>query len=103
MKSIVEDSQPLEPLTEENVRAILQQLEAYHSLAYSWDGHMNQDFVLSRSLSQPSNSTRTTIRAGLEYLDLYYQYGYPPAIEIQPPDIDSLDENPDFDINEDHT
>ena len=96
MESIVTDSTLLEPLTEGNIQTVLARLEEYHKLAYEWDGEMNTEFVRTKSLAQPSNSTRTTIRAGLEYLDLLYQYHKAPDIEVRTPDTDVFDEDTRF-------
>ncbi len=96
MRCLVEDSTALEPLTEQNVQAILERLEEYHRLGYGWDGVMDREFVRSRALAQASNPTRTTIRAALEYMDLLYQYGEPPDIVAQAPDTDSLKEDTRF-------
>jgi hypothetical protein len=100
MRRVVEDSVPLEPLTEENMQAILGCLEEYHRLGYGWDGIMDREFVRSRSLAKASNPTRTTIRAALEYMDLLYQYGVPPDIVAQAPDTDSLGEDARFENND---
>jgi hypothetical protein len=100
MQSIVQDSIPLEPLTAENIEAILERLEEYHNLAYGWNGKMDRAFVRAKALAQASNPTRTTIRAGLEYLDLFYQYGKPPDIEVRAPDTDSLKEDIRFEGTE---
>ncbi len=100
MRRIVEDSVPLEPLTEQNMQAILERLEEYHRLGYGWDGVMDRGFVRSRALAQASNPTRTTIRAALEYMDLLYQYGVPPDIVAQAPDIDSLGGDARFESND---
>lgn len=96
MQSIVEDSVPLEPLTETDIQSILMHLEEYHHLAYEWDGQMDKEFVRAKSLAQPTNSTRTTVRAGLEYLDLLYQYDKPPDFEVQAPDVEGLGEDRRF-------
>lgn len=93
MQSIVEDSTPLEPLTEDNIHTVLARLEEYHNLAYNWDGRMDREFVRTKTLAQPSNSTRTTIRAGLEYLDLLYQYHKPPEIEVRTPNTEGFVED----------
>ena len=95
MKGIV-DSTHLEPLTEQNIEAILARLEEYHNLAYGWNGKMDAALVRAKALAQASNQTRTTIRAALEYLDLLYQYGKPPHIEVRAPDTDSLKEDSRF-------
>ena len=100
MRSIINDSVPLEPLTEQNIEAILARLEEYHNLAYGWNGKMDRAFVRSKALAQASNQTRTTIRAALEYLDLLYQYGKPPHIEVRAPDTDSLKEDSRFEDTE---
>lgn len=97
MHSLVEDSIPLEPLTETHIQSILLHLEEYHNLAYGWDGRMDREFVRAKSLAQPTNSTRTTVRAGLEYLDLLYQYRKPPEFDVQAPDVEVLDEDRRFD------
>jgi hypothetical protein len=99
MEGIV-DSTHLEPLTEQNIEAILARLEEYHNLAYGWNGKMDRAFVRSKALAQASNQTRTTIRAALEYLDLLYQYGKPPHIEVRAPDTDSLKEDSRFEGTE---
>jgi hypothetical protein len=96
MRSLVDDSLPLEPLTEQNIEAILVRLEGSHNLAYGWNGTMDKDFVRTKAKAQASNPTRTTIRAALEYLDLFYQYGKPPNIIVSPPDTDSLEEDSRF-------
>lgn len=93
MHSLIENSIPLEPLTEPNMREILGRLEEFHNLGYEWNGSMDKEFITAKALSQVSNPTRTTIRAALEYLDLLYQYGTPPNIEVRPPDTDSLKED----------
>lgn len=100
MESIVNDSIPLEPLTAENIQAILEHLEEYHNLAYDWNGKMDKEFVTAKALAQSSNPTRTTIRAALEYLDLFYQYGEPPDIRVRTPDTDSLKEDSRFEGTE---
>lgn len=100
MRSIINDSVPLEPLTEQNIEAILARLEEYHNLAYGWNGKMDRAFVRAKALAQASNPTRTTIRAALEYLDLLYQYGKPPHIEVRAPDTDSLKEDSRFEDTE---
>lgn len=96
MQSLVERSEPLDLLTEQDIGAILAHLEELHSLAYGWEASMDKDFVRAKALVQPSNPTRTTIRAALEYLDLFYQYGERPDIEVRAPDIDSLQEDVRF-------
>jgi len=99
MEGIV-NSTPLEPLTTENIQAILERLEEYHNLAYGWNGKMDKAFVIAKARAQASNPTRTTIRAALEYLDLFYQYGKPPHIEVRAPDTDSLKEDSRFEDTE---
>lgn len=96
MHSIVEGSIPLESLTETDIQSILMHLEEYHRLAYGWDGQMDSEFVRAKSLAQPTNSTRTTVRAGLEYLDLLYQYRKPPEFDVQEPDVEVFDEDRRF-------
>lgn len=100
MQGIVQDSIPLEPLTAENIQAILEHLEEHHNLAYGCNGKMDRAFVTAKALAQASNPTRTTIRAALEYLDLLYQYGKPPHIEVRAPDTDSLKEDSRFEGTE---
>ncbi|MDO8532715.1 MAG: DUF2791 family P-loop domain-containing protein [Dehalococcoidia bacterium] len=93
MRSIVDDSIHLEPLTEQNVQAILKRIEEYHRLGYTWDGTMDKGVVRSKAVANAFNSTRTTIRAALEYMDLLYQYKEPPDIVTRAPDTDSLKED----------
>jgi hypothetical protein len=100
MRSLIDDSIPLEPLTEQNLQEILERLEEYHNLGYGWNGRMDKAFVTAKARSQVPNSTRKTIRAGLEYLDLLYQYGTPPNIEVLTPDTDSLNEDNRFEGTE---
>ncbi len=96
MDSIVEDSIPLEPLTADNIHSILDRLEECHNFAYGWNGKIDRGFVRDKARAQASSPTRTTIRAALEYLDLLYQYGKPPDIEVRAPDTDSLKEDSRF-------
>lgn len=92
----LEHSISLEPLTEANIEAILTRIEECHNLAYRWDGKLDRQLVKDRARAQASNPTRTTIRAALEYLDLFYQYGQPPDIEVRAPDTDWLKEDASF-------
>jgi hypothetical protein len=96
MRSLIQDSVALEPLTELNMQAIMTRLEECHNLGYGWDGKLDSAFVTERVLAQAANPTRTTIRAALEYLDLLYQYGRPPDIAVHAPDTGSLEEDSRF-------
>jgi hypothetical protein len=96
MRSLIQDSVALEPLTAMNIQAIMTRLEECHNLGYGWDGKLDRAFVTARVLAQAANPTRTTIRAALEYLDLLYQYGRPPDIAVQAPDTGSLEEDSRF-------
>jgi len=101
MGSLVEASVPLEPLSEANMQDILESLEEYHNLAYQWAGHLDREFVKTKSLAQPGNSTRTIIRAALEYLDLFFQYKRPPDIEVRPADTERFVEDDRYNGDED--
>lgn len=91
MRMLVEESQPLEDLSEADIRDILRLLEELHHEGYEWKGELNQDFVIDRTVSRP---VRTTIRAAVEFLDLYYRYDKPPSdITIQELDTGSYEED----------
>ena len=76
MRMLVEDSIPLDELTEEDTRSILRQLTEFYCLGYGWDGSLDAAFVMERTIGRP---IRTTIRAAVEYLDLTYTYGKAPT------------------------
>jgi hypothetical protein len=96
MRSLIQDSVALEPLTELHMQTIMTRLEECHNLGYGWEGKLDSAFVTERVLAQVANPTRTTIRAALEYLDLLYQYGKPPDLAVQAPDTGSLEEDSRF-------
>lgn len=100
MQAIAEQSIPLAPMTEQNIDTMLKRLEAFHGSAYGWDDTLNATAVEINALALGSNPIRTTIRAALEYLDLLYQYGEPPDIEVRRPDTGSLAEDTSFETDD---
>lgn len=64
----------LVPLTENEIREILERIREIHGRAYQWDA----DVEISRLLKASQNGgylLRTRIRAAIELLDQMYQYG----------------------------
>ena len=89
----------LEPLNQDEILAVLQQVQTFHGRAYDWKPDLDVREVLKASENR-GYLLRTRIRAAVELLDQLYQYGQAGDIRIndlgepqyQEEDIPSLDE-----------
>lgn len=64
----------LAPLSEREIREILEKVREIHGKAYHWNSDINTDSLVKASGNR-SHLLRTRIRAAIELLDQMYQYG----------------------------
>lgn len=64
----------LAPLTEREIREILEKVREIHGKAYHWDAKIDIEKLVKASQSG-GYLLRTRIRAAIELLDQEYQYG----------------------------
>lgn len=64
----------LAPLTEREIRGILERVREIHGKAYGWNAAVDADLLLKAS-KDGGYLLRTKIRAAIELLDQLYQYG----------------------------
>lgn len=64
----------LAPLTEKEIREILEKVREIHGKAYHWSADIDTDALVKAS-GNSSHLLRTRIRAAIELLDQMYQYG----------------------------
>ena len=98
LRKLIDEGVHLPVITPEMADGALQTLQEFHASAYGWDAKLDRDRVLDSTATQLSQgSIRTTIRAGIEYLDVAYQDGTPPSeLAIGQPDEGTLDEDASF-------
>ncbi|ATW24513.1 BREX system ATP-binding domain-containing protein [Candidatus Formimonas warabiya] len=71
----------LQPLNEEEILAVLEQVQEFHSRAYDWQPNLDGRQILKASENR-GYLLRTRIRAAVEVLDQCYQYGQAGDIRI---------------------
>lgn len=89
----------LQPLNQDEILAVLQQVQDFHSRAYDWQPNLDVREILKASENR-GYLLRTRIRAAVELLDQLYQYGQAGDIRIndlgepeyQEEELPSLDE-----------
>lgn len=64
----------LSPLSEREIREILEKIREFHGKAYRWDAAIDTE-VLMKASRDGGYLLRTRIRAAIELLDQLYQYG----------------------------
>ena len=64
----------LVPLTKDEIRQILMQIQDFHGRAYDWHPDVSVD-TLYKATEAGGYLLRTKIRAAIEFLDQLYQYG----------------------------
>ena len=64
----------LVPLTKDEIRQILMQIQEFHGKAYDWNPNVSTD-TLYKATEAGGYLLRTKIRAAIEFLDQLYQYG----------------------------
>ena len=62
------------PLTKDEIRRVLAQIQEFHGRAYGWNSEVSIDSILKATQSG-GYLLRTKIRAAIEFFDLLYQYG----------------------------
>ena len=89
----------LQPLNQDEILAVLEQVQVFHGQAYDWQPNLDVREVLKASENR-GYLLRTRIRAAVELLDQLYQYGQAGATRIndlgepqyQEEELPSLDE-----------
>jgi hypothetical protein len=74
-------AQQLAPLTEAETREILESIRQFHGTAYGWEPTIGPDEMISAAAKR-GYLLRTRIRAAVELLDQFYQYGDPSKMAI---------------------
>lgn len=77
MRSVLEllmKTPQLSPLTEKEIREILEKIREIHGKAYHWDAEIDTESLVKAS-QNGGYLLRTRIRAAIELLDQKYQYG----------------------------
>lgn len=64
----------LSPMTKEEIREILINIQEFHGLAYDWEPAVSPE-TLMQATESGGYLLRTKIRAAIEFLDQLYQYG----------------------------
>ena len=64
----------LAPLTEKEIREILEKIREFHGRAYEWEAKIDTESLVKAS-ENGGYLLRTRIRAAIELLDQKYQYG----------------------------
>ena len=86
----------LPPLTLDEVDQLLLMVREAHAAAYAWAPPEPEAYLSSvRRLAKSGAPVRTRIRAAVQWLDLWMQYGHAPTIEVWNPQGTSLAELPD--------
>ena len=62
------------PLTKDEIRRVLAQIQEFHGRAYGWNPEVSTDSILKATQSG-GYLLRTKIRAAIEFFDQLYQYG----------------------------
>ncbi|MDD4717991.1 MAG: DUF2791 family P-loop domain-containing protein [Eubacteriales bacterium] len=88
---LIADAPQLQPLTRNEIIAILEKVKEFHGRAYDWTPDIDMDDFL-KSTESRGYLLRTRIRASLEYLDQIYQYGHPGEIKVREPDQPGISE-----------
>ncbi len=86
----------LPPLTLDEVDQLLLMVRDAHGAAYAWTPPEPEAYLSAvRHLAKSGAPVRTRIRAAVQWLDLWMQYGHAPTIEVWNPEGTSLAELPD--------
>ncbi len=86
----------LPPLTLDEVDQLLLMVRDAHGAAYAWTPPEPEAYLSAvRHLAKSGAPVRTRIRAAVQWLDLWMQYGHAPTIEVWNPQGTSLAELPD--------
>ena len=82
----------LTPLTDEEIRQVLERVQEFHGRAYSWNPQVSTDRLLKATQSG-GYLLRTKIRAAIEFLDQLYQYGEAQDTKVGQLGQESFDED----------
>ncbi len=86
----------LAPLSPDEVDHLLRMVRDAHAAAYAWTPPEVEPYLAAvRHLAKSGAPVRTRIRAAVQWLDLWMQYGHAPTIEVWNPQGTSLAELPD--------
>ena len=64
----------LNPLTKDEIQEILMNIQSFHGRAYGWEPALTSE-TLMKATEAGGYLLRTKIRAAIEFLDQFYQYG----------------------------
>lgn len=82
----------LSPLSEREIREILEKIREFHGRAYHWNPNIDTELLMKAS-RDGGYLLRTRIRAAIELLDQLYQYGEAGNAVIGTVTADSYEEN----------
>ncbi len=90
------EAQTLPPLAPAEVDQLLAMVREAHAAAYAWAPPDSDAYLAAvRTLAKTGAPVRTRIRAAVQWLDLWMQYGHAPTIQVWNPEGISLAEAPD--------
>lgn len=72
--NLISRAQQLIPLTDTEIREVLEKIQTFHGRAYGWNPNVTIDTILE-STQSGGYLLRTKLRAAIEFLDQLYQYG----------------------------
>lgn len=72
--NLITRAQQLTPLTDSEIREVLNKIQVFHGRAYDWNPKVSVDSILEATQSG-GYLLRTKLRAAIEFLDQLYQYG----------------------------
>lgn len=72
--NLITRAQQLAPLTDSEIREVLEKIQVFHGRAYDWNPNISMGTILAATQSG-GYLLRTKLRAAIELLDQLYQYG----------------------------
>lgn len=72
--NLITRTRQLAPLTDKEIREVLEKIRVFHGRAYDWDPGVSIDTILEATQSG-GYLLRTKLRTAIEFLDQLYQYG----------------------------
>jgi hypothetical protein len=95
LQAISADPLRLEPLSAADLQAVMRHLVVHHAQAYGWSPPMDGEAMLERVraiIPRRDAPLRTLLRTAIYWLDITWQYGREPTLQVGRPEEEGLAE-----------